>query len=312
MPLSYAAGLIRRALPAIVLAAVLGLAVGWMAAHQTQTYATTANLALEPHEDQIAVRAVDPERFFQTQSQRILDDSVMAAAANRFGNGQTAADLRGMTVVGGGATDDIVSVSVMGDTADQSSRGLRVVIDALRYKPLEAADMTVLWTGPTQASVNRVQYLLGGTLGGAALAMLGALVAGAFRRPLLDARHVSLGDDRTEVYPLPVDRYDDTLVDWLAAQNPEQLARVVIRVDDRPATAALAGQLPQDQALPGAGRMLIFVASSGRTSEAQVEGVVRTRRGPLDRAILLITAASSSQLDAGARRADSPQTQIQG
>lgn len=296
MHLAYALRLIARKLPAVLLCALLGLGLGWLASRAMQTYTTTAYLAMSPAPDQLSVRAVDPERFFQTESQLILGDGVMNASAKALDDGTNPEDLRQLITLGGGATNDILQISVLGDSEEQSLQRTQAVLKGIRETKMNEISTRLLWTSAPSGSIDERQYLVGGLLGGALLGALGSVLWGAVRRPLIDPRFVQLDDERIQVYPRPVRPGVDTLSEndpltsWLRAHNPHRLPWVVAQADADPATRAMADTLPSSAG--GAvedGRFLIYLASTGQKStETGVDELHRAVAGPKDEAVLLM------------------------
>lgn len=301
MHLAYAARLIVRRLPLVLLAGLLGLGGGLLASRALQHYTTTAYLSVTPSAANQGIRAVDPQRFFHTKTQLVVSDEVLAAAAKDLGGTMPASQLRQVITLGGGATDDVLRVAVTGDTPQRSQERATAVLHGIQTAtPKDEIVTQLLWTTAPQAAVSRGQLAAGGLLGGLLLGALAVMVAGAVRRPVLDPRFVQLSHSDVAVHPrrVPVEAVTASgaggLAGWLRAHNPAGLPVSVVPVG---ASAALADPSPVGTgatADAGPGRFLVYVAPAARTTEGMVEDTISSTRGPADQCVLVVTDAKTS------------------
>lgn len=294
MYLSYANRLIKRALPLVLVAALLGAAAGWFGATATRQYTTTSYLAMAPETTEEGVRAVEPERFFQTQSQVLLSDPVMKDAATKLGDGTSPEMVRKSIKLGGGATNDVLELAVAGDSADESRNRNAAVVEALKSAKFKDVSFAMLWTSEPKASVDPKKMLIAGLLAGAALGAILALLWGAIRRPLLDPRAAQFSDERLAVYPRVVGARASAAEarSWLETRNDDQLPVVAVAVDDSPTTQQTIESLglPEAASRAEGPRFMVYVTSARSTTEAAVDTVVSSTAGPKDELALLIAS----------------------
>lgn len=302
MHLAYAARLISRKLPLILLLGLLGLGAGLLASHLAQSYTTTAYLSMEPAKDQQGIRAVDPERFFQTQSQLVMSDDVINASAKALNGELAPEELREVITLGGGGIDDVLQVTVTGKDKDQSWARAEAVLKGIKEVPQDEIITQLLWTSDPAPAVIARELALGGLLGGLVLGTLATLLAGAVRRPVLDPRFVQVRNPRVAVYPRFVSPQQakltssDALEGWVQANNPERLPLVGAGVDDAQETQRLLAALPTEAPAAGAaGRLLVHVATSGKVTEKDIDDAIAGIQGSADRGVLLLTEPNPAE-----------------
>ncbi|GAB3066363.1 YveK family protein [Phycicoccus sp. Root563] len=266
MFIAYAWRLVVRQFPVILVLALAGLVVAFGYSAHTKTYSTTTYLTVLPTKDQAGLRAVDPLRFFQTQTQAILGDPLLADAASRLGDGTTVEDLRLSVSVSDGSTADVVGVTVSGPTSAGATARQRAVLAAIDSYTFPAVTMTKLWVAPL-VSPSDTKALLAGLVGGAAAGVLLVLLWGAIRRPVHHPRYLQLDDD-VRTYPLVLDVHRPDQVQQFQHWLGRPAGRVVGAGRSDAQASRLSAHIGVDEA---AGGPTLLVAAAGRATENNVE-----------------------------------------
>ena len=266
MFIAYAWRLAVRQFPVIVLLALVGLvaAIGYTSG--TRTYSTTTYLTVAPTKDAAGLRAVDPLRFFHTQTQTILGDALLQDAVSRLGDGSTVEDLRLSVSLSDGSTADVVGVTVSGLTAAGANARQRAVLTAIDSFTFPAVTMTRLWASPL-VSPSATKALVGGVVGGAAVGVFIVLLWGAARRPVHHPRYLQVGGD-VRTYPLVLDVHSPDQLQQFQHWLGRPAGRVVGVGRSDAQASRLSAHVGVDE---NAGGPTLLVAASGRTTENAVE-----------------------------------------
>lgn len=206
MYINYAARLLVRKFLLIVVSALVGLGLAAAAVLTMKSYSTSTFIMILPSNSMAGIRATSPERFFETETQIMLSDTVLANACESLDDGTTPQKLRSAMTLNGGSQSDVVELIVSDKTREQSLNRTTAVVKSLADladAELQSIQMTTLWSTVPQSTMLAPQILAGGLLGGAFLGALMILIWGAAARPILDPRCVSPELD-VDVYPQTV------------------------------------------------------------------------------------------------------------
>lgn len=315
MYIGYAFRVLTRWVWLLLIGACVGVLIGLGAHTLLSSYTTTAQLILVPLDAEASVRAVQPERFFRTQTERLLGDPLLSAAAGSLTDGTTTGQLREAVSVDGGVQSDVLSVTARGATSEQSADRLRALLDAVGATPSLEQRFDTLWVGTPTSSLSRSLALAMGAAGGLAATALALLLWAAIRRPLLDPRYVELSGVSARVFPQIISRADDTekgreFLGWLTAddQTPGPLSVHVIRL------GAAARDFPFGSWLGSSGRdqvrlidnpldleslernrcVIVVLATMGKASEWDAEERILSVQHLAQRSVLLLVKPSRS------------------
>ena len=266
MHLAYAWRLTIRHGLAILALAILGFVAALGYTFMTASYSITSYLAVVPTLKSEGLRAVDPQRFFQTETEKILSNPVLGTAVNQLGDGTTVEQLRTAVQLSDGSTSDVLELAVSGPDRKQALARHAAVLAAISQQTSGKSTMTALWTSSVIAPP-RAKVLAAGFFGGGAAGVMLVLLWGSARRPVYHPQFLELSRD-VRTYPLLVNRHDPDEVQqflrWLG--QPASQVVAVGRTDVR--RSQLAEQLAVDEA---AGGPTLLVAAVGRATERDIE-----------------------------------------
>lgn len=321
MHLAYAARLLVRKIPLMIVAALIGFAVSVVTLQQLQTWSTSAQVLVAPSADELGVRAPQPERYFRTQILNLMNDSVISTAAKDVGQGMTATRFRGMLSLSGGADSDVLVITMTAADESVSRQGIRAALAALEARPTTTVSTSVISVGEPMPNLSYGRIVAGGTTGGLVLCAVMILAWGAIRRPIMNPQHIELRQSPVKIYPVAVriggkawSAEKTMLAAWLARQGHDRLIVPDLHTNRVAAAlvtelqAAKPGLLPfvaaESQLLDSNGHhgpensLMVHVASLNRTSESYIETQSRASQG-LAEAGVLIVASLSRRYSAG-------------
>jgi len=264
--LAYAWRLAVRKYPVILLLALAGLVAAFGYTSLTSSYSTTTYLTVLPTKDDAGLRAVDPQRFFETETQAILGDQVLGAAVTGLRDGTTVEQLRQDVQLSAGSSSDVLGLTVSGPTAQRAQARQSAVLAAVNGHTFADVTMTELWTSPMVAP-SRAKLLAAGLTAGAAVGVLLVLLWGAARRPVYHPRYLQLSRD-VRTYPVVIDLQHPDQVQQFLSWLGHPASHVVAVGKAEAQGRRLAAQVGVDEA---AGGPTLLVAAVGRATEQAVE-----------------------------------------
>ena len=243
MTVIHAWRLARRYLPLLLLATLAGLALGWAWHARTTTYVSSSHVLIRPAGDIPKLGyASEPMRFVKSEGQRALSDAVIRKAALTLQPVPSLQELRDSLEVLGGSADDTVELRVTTDDADLTTNRARALTLAFAESSRSALTVTPLYVTPAKASSGRTTSLAAGGLVGLAAGVVGALVLGSARRPVLGPDALQLSGRTVDTYPTVLTGNDPEGYERLlgrlhqTAHRPQHLV-VQLRGADRRADA---------------------------------------------------------------------------
>lgn len=267
MHLAYAWYLVMRKLPLIVLLGLLGGAAGLGLATLTGSWTSVTYVSVRPVSANEGVRAVDPQRFFETQTQTILSDEVMGEAVAQLNDGTTPSQLRSAITLSGGASSDVLGVTVKGRTQHEALERQRAVSTVLTGHRFTGVVLTPLWATPLSGPP-RTKLTAAGLVAGAAAGVLLVLLWGAARRPVGAPGHLRLGHD-VRLYPVALDVTKPAQVrqfrQWLGTDAGRVVAVSARRGVPDLAHALASGSATLTDQLPDPAQPVVLVAGRGST-----------------------------------------------
>lgn len=266
MHLAYAWRLAVRKYPVILLLALAGLVAAFGYTSLTSSYRTTTYLTVLPTKDNVGLRAVDPQRFFETETQAILGDQVLGASLTALRDGTTVEQLRQDVQLSGGSSSDVLGLTVSGPTAQSAQARQSAVLAAVNGHTFADVTMTGLWTSPMVAP-SRARPLAAGLAAGAAVGVVLVLLWGAARRPVYHPRYLQLSRD-VRTYPVVVDLEHPDEVQQFMSWLGHPASHVVAVGQTEAEARRLAAQNGVQEA---AGGPTLLVAAVGRATEQAVE-----------------------------------------
>lgn len=266
MHLAYAWRLAVRKSSVILALAVAGLVIAFAYTSVTARYSTTTYLKVLPTKGDQDLRAVNPQRFFQTETQAILGDQVLKDAASQLRDGTTVEELRQDVQLSDGSSSDVLGITVSGPTEKRTQERQDAVLAAVDGHDFPGITLTRLWTSPVVAP-SRPKPLAAGLTAGAAAGVLLVLLWGAARRPIYHPRYLQVSRD-VRTYPLLIDlHHPDQLqrfLNWLGRPVSDVVAVGRTNTED----FQLAAQVG---VAAGTGGPTLLVAAVGRATEQAVE-----------------------------------------
>lgn len=315
MHLAYAARLLARKFPLMIAAALLGFAVSVGTLQQLQTWSTSAQVLVAPSADELGVRAPQPERYFRTQIQDLMNDTVISAAAEDLGQGMTATRFRGMLSLSGGADSDVLVITMTSPDEQVSRQGIRAVLAALEARPTATVSTSVISVGEPLPNLSSSRIVGGGTIGGLVLCAVLVLAWGTIRRPIMNPQHIELRRSPVKVYPVAVRiggkgwaGQKTMLAAWLARRGRDRL--IVPDLGTNRVAAALVAELQavkpgllnfvaaDPQALDSTRyqgpdeALMVHVATTNKTSESYIETQSQASQGLAESGVLIVASLS--------------------
>jgi hypothetical protein len=321
--ITYAGRLLLRKLPLIIVTALVGLGLAAAAFFTMLSYSSSAFMVILPSSSMASMRAVSPERFFQTETQLMLSDTVLGHACESLNDGTTPQILRKVVTLSGGSQSDIVELIVSGKTPKQSLNRRTAVLKGLAGTTLQGIQATTLWTEDPQSTMSGLQILAGGLLGGAFFGALVTLIWGAVARPILDPRWMALDGLDMDVYPQIVvvggpqwPLQNREMLSWLSRHGSPGKPKCMLVADltktagsqaflralqDAPInTSAITfmdandyvSDADQLSAASDAERVVLYVGTVNKTREAEVEDRARMLRGVANQSVFVLTRRS--------------------